>query len=107
MMGAMTETNDGAVVDNLADSRLEVRADGRLAELIYRKNGKRLVLVHTEVPEALEGRGIAGRLVQAGLDKAVANDMTVVPLCPYARGWLKRHPDAAANARIDWGAVGD
>jgi uncharacterized protein len=107
MMGAMTETNDGAVVDNLADSRLEVRADGQLAELIYRKNGKRLVLVHTEVPEALEGRGIGGRLVQAGLDKALANDMTVVPLCPYARAWLKRHPDAAAKATIDWGAAGD
>jgi predicted GNAT family acetyltransferase len=107
MMGAMTETNDVPVVDNLAESRLEVRADGQLAELIYRKNGKRLVLVHTGVPDALGGRGIAGQLVQAALDKAVANDMTVVPLCPYAHAWLKRHPDAAARATIDWGAAGD
>jgi hypothetical protein len=25
-----------------------------------------------------------------------------VPLCPFARGWLQRHPDAASKAVIDW-----
>jgi hypothetical protein len=27
----------------------------------------------------------------------------VVPLCPFARSWLERHPDAAAGITIDWG----
>jgi hypothetical protein len=26
-----------------------------------------------------------------------------VPLCPYARGWLERHPEVASRATIDWG----
>jgi hypothetical protein len=26
-----------------------------------------------------------------------------VPLCPFARGWLERHPDVAARATVDWG----
>ncbi|HTA07581.1 MAG TPA: GNAT family N-acetyltransferase [Streptosporangiaceae bacterium] len=98
----MTDTNDVVVTDNHTDSRLEVHADGELGELVYRKNGNRLVLVHTEVPRALGGRGIAGKLVLAALDKAVAGGMTVVPLCPYARSWLERHPDEAARVPVDW-----
>jgi uncharacterized protein len=98
----MTDSNDIAVIDNQGASRFEVHADGRLAELLYRTNGNRLVLVHTEVPEALGGHGIAGKLVIAAVDKAAASGMTVVPLCPFARSWLEKHPDAAAKVTIDW-----
>jgi predicted GNAT family acetyltransferase len=98
----MTDGNGFEVADNPAASRFEVRAEDGLAELIYRKNAKRLVLVHTEVPEALGGHGIAGQLVQAAVDEAVASGMTIVPLCPYARSWLERHPDQAARVSIDW-----
>jgi predicted GNAT family acetyltransferase len=91
------------VTDNPAESRFELWVDGRLAELPYRRNGKRLVLIHTEVPEELEGRGLGGALVAAAVDHAAREGMTVVPLCPFARGWLERHPDVAARAAIDWG----
>ena len=94
----------GAVeADNQAESRFELGVDGLLAELPYRLNGKRLVLIHTEVPEELEGRGLGGALVTAAIDRAAREGMTVVPLCPFARGWLQRHPDVAARAAIDWG----
>ena len=98
----MTDSNDVAVIDNQGASRFEVHADGRLAELLYRTNGNRLVLVHTEVPDALGGHGIAGKLVIAAVDKAAAGSMTVVPLCPFARSWLEKHPDEAAKVTIDW-----
>ncbi len=91
------------VVDNTKKARFEVSLDGVLAELIYRRQGSRLILVHTGVPDALGGRGVGGLLVRAALAKAVAEDLTVVPLCPFARSWLKRHPDAAAGISIDWG----
>ena len=91
------------VADNQAESRFELWAGGRLAELLYRRNGKRLVLIHTEVPEELEGRGLGGALVTAAVDRAAREGMTVVPLCPFARGWLQRHPDVAARAAVDWG----
>jgi predicted GNAT family acetyltransferase len=91
------------VTDNPAESRFELWVDGRLAELPYRRNGKRLVLIHTEVPEELEGRGLGGALVTAAVDHAAREGMTLVPLCPFARGWLERHPDVAARAAIDWG----
>jgi uncharacterized protein len=91
------------VTDNREQSRFEVTVDGHLAELVYRRIGDRLVLVHTEVPGELGGRGIGGTLVTAALGEAKAEGLTVVPLCPFARSWLEKHPDAAAEATVDWG----
>jgi predicted GNAT family acetyltransferase len=92
------------VTDNQAGSRFELQAaGGHLAELQYRRNGNRLVLIHTEVPAELVGFGIGGRLVAAAIDRAAREGLTVVPLCPFARGWLERHADVAGQATIDWG----
>jgi uncharacterized protein len=100
-------TDAAQVTDNQADSRFEVSADGALAELIYRRRADRLVLVHTQVPKALGGRGVGGQLVRAALRKAAADHLIVVPLCPFARDWLERHPDEAGNVAIDWGGPFD
>ena len=91
------------VIDNQAKSRFEADFGGSVAELLYRQNGNRLVLIHTEVPEQLEGHGIGGALVTAAIGRAVRDGMTVVPLCPFARGWLERHPEVASRVTIDWG----
>jgi predicted GNAT family acetyltransferase len=95
-------TQPPEVTDDKQQSRFEVRIDGTLAELIYRLRAGRLVLVHTGVPDELGGRGVAGLLVQAAVDRARAEGLTIVPLCPFARSWLERHPDAAAGVLIDW-----
>lgn len=91
------------ITDNPARSRFEITADGHLADLRYRRNGNRLVLIHTGVPAELEGRGIGGRLVAAAVDRAARDGMTIVPLCPFARAWLERHAGTASRAPIDWG----
>jgi predicted GNAT family acetyltransferase len=96
------QVSDSAdVIDNTDASRFELRADGWLAELVYRLRGDRLVLVHTEVPVELEGRGIGGRLVTAAVDRAAREGLTLVPLCPFARDWLERHPEVASRAVTD------
>ena len=91
--------------DNQAASRFEVAEDGYLAELRYHRSGNRLALIHTEVPEELEGRGIGGRLVTAAIARAVREGLTIVPYCPFARGWLERHPEVADQVAIDWQAI--
>jgi predicted GNAT family acetyltransferase len=88
------------VVDDPAASRFMVESDGQVAELAYRLDGDRLVLVHTGVPAALEGRGIGSKLVAAAIAEAKHRDLTIVPLCPFVKGWLRRHPDAAATVPI-------
>jgi predicted GNAT family acetyltransferase len=91
------------ITDRPAASRLELVQDGQVAYLSYRLRGNRFVLLHTEVPETLEGHGLGGRLVRAAIDRALREGRVVVPLCPFARTWLKRHPDAGAGATVDWG----
>ena len=100
-------TDTGQITDNAGASRFELMSDGHRAELVYRIRGSRLVIRHTSVPPELGGRGIGGALVTAALDRAVRDELTVVPLCPFARGWLERHPEAAARVTIDWGAADD
>jgi predicted GNAT family acetyltransferase len=70
--------------------------------LDYEVEDGRLVLVHTEVPKQLGGRGLGGRLVQAGVERAAREGLTVAPWCPYARKWLRDHPDAIASVVVDW-----
>jgi predicted GNAT family acetyltransferase len=90
------------VIDVPEQGRFELDVDGHIAELYYRVEGSRLVLIHTEVPDALGGKGIGGLLVRAAVDRAASDGLTIVPRCPFARGWLERHPDEVGTVAIDW-----
>jgi predicted GNAT family acetyltransferase len=91
-----------AVDDDRAQHRLVVRRDGATAFLDYRLEPGRLILVHTEVPEQFEGQGVGSALVRHAVDRARAEGLTVAPWCPFARGWLRRHPEVAETVAIDW-----
>ena len=90
-----------SVVDNRDLHRFETTVDGHVAFLDYAQQSDRLVLVHTEVPEELEGHGVGGELVQFAIDFADAHAFTVIPRCPFARAWLERHPDEAERVTIE------
>jgi predicted GNAT family acetyltransferase len=71
--------------------RFEAFVDGELCRVDYRMSGDLMHIVHTEVPQRLEGRGLAGQVVQAALDFARANGLAVVPVCGYVRAYMRRH----------------
>ncbi len=100
-----TAAEEPEIIDARDESRFVYRDGDTEAELSYHLNGSRLVLIHTEVPDALGGRGLGGRLVTAALERAGREGLTVVPWCPFARDWLERHPDAASRVAIDWGST--
>ena len=93
---------DVDVRDEPSAGRFVLEADGSTAELDYFTEPGRLIMVHTEVPDALGGHGAGGRLVRAALARALAEHLTVVPWCPFARKWLTDHPEAANGVTIDW-----
>ena len=84
------------VTDVPEDSRYEIRdGDRRLGLAAYARRGDQVVFTHTEVdPDAGES-GLGGRLVRAALDDVRSRGERVVPLCPFVRGWIERHPDYA------------
>lgn len=81
------------VEHDLARHRFQARIQGYLALLDYQIKRKRMVITHTEVPEAIAGRGIAGELTRVALRHARDNKYKVVPKCAYAEQFFERHAE--------------
>jgi hypothetical protein len=75
--------------------RFEIDVEGRTGVLEYTRSGNVVSMNHVGVPDAIGGRGIAGRLTRHALDHARAEGWTVEPRCPYVRAWIDKHPDYA------------
>jgi uncharacterized protein len=81
-----------SVIDDPARSRYELRVDGKVAgQLVYRTDGTRRTLVHTEIDPAFEGQGLGSHLAAGALDDARRRGFTVVPRCPFVSAYLRRH----------------
>ena len=78
---------------NAAARRFEALVDRLLCRCDYRLHGATMMLVHTEVPPQLEGRGFASKLVRAAFDYARENGFDVLPVCSYVSTWARRHPE--------------
>jgi predicted GNAT family acetyltransferase len=89
----MTTTPPSPVHDNPARHRFEMSLEGRHAVAIYALAGDVITFVHTLVPEALQGRGIARQLVQAGLASARERGLRVIPECPVFAAYMRTHPE--------------
>lgn len=79
------------VIDNEARSRFELEERGQIAFADYRRRGDTLVVPHVEAPMALRGTGAAGRLMEGMLAMMRARGEKIVPLCPYADAYIRRH----------------
>ena len=84
------ETND--VIDNREAQQFEIHVDGETAFLAYQRSDSALTLVHIEVPERLRGQHLAERLVVVALDSARAAGLRIIPVCPFVRAYLRKHP---------------
>lgn len=85
----MTEL--GPVVDNPSASRFELPVDGQVAVAEYQIAGTMIVFTHTEVPPALEGRGVGSALARGALDAARERGLSIFPLCPFMESYVRRH----------------
>ena len=70
-------------------------ADGLEAEMTYRFANDVMVINHTGVPPAFEGRGIALKLVKRAIADARKDGFKIVPQCSYVAVQFRRHPDWA------------
>ncbi len=91
---------DITTADDADRERYEIRADGRLAGFLrYRAAPGQIELIHTEVLDDFEGRGLGGRLIAFALDDARARGLAVIPTCPFVADYIRRHPGYADLVR--------
>ncbi len=81
------------VRENEAARRFELASGDAVAFIEYRRDGDAVDLVHTEVPQALEGKGIGSALVRGTLERLRAEGARVVPSCSFVARYIERHPD--------------
>jgi uncharacterized protein len=91
----MTTHTEPTVLDVAERSRFEIHDGGRLAGFAqYRmKDSGLIVFTHTEIDDAVEGRGLGSALVRAALDATRSRGLSVRPDCPFVRAYIARHPD--------------
>jgi hypothetical protein len=83
-----------SVVDNRESGRFEILVDGELAGVAeYRRSGSSVMFSHTEIEPRFEGHGLGSILARAALDATRAERLSVLPFCPFIRGFVQRHPD--------------
>ena len=69
-------------------------APGAEAEMTYSKSGDGpMIIDHTGVPPAFEGRGIARKLVDAAIADARNEGFRITPVCSYVVAQFRRHPE--------------
>ena len=72
-----------------------VQVEGFDCELDYRLDAGVMTILHTGVPPAVGGRGIAAQLTRAALAFARKEGLRVRPACSYAAAFMRRHAQYA------------
>lgn len=82
---------------NIGDTKGEfyIEEQGqKSAEMTFSKAGDDTIIIdHTFVDDSLRGKGIAEKLVMAGVDYARDNNLKIIPLCPYAKSLFEKKED--------------
>lgn len=81
---------------NEEDQRFEAFGGGQLMGYIdYTIEDDVMEMPHTKVFPEFEGQGVGSALVRQTLDivRAMEQDYTVKPTCPFIDVWMKRHPE--------------
>jgi predicted GNAT family acetyltransferase len=75
-------------------SRFEFEENQETAYLEFEiDSGGWITLWHTEVPESLRGRGVAGMLAKTALEYARDQKLKVDVVCPMVMDYISKNPE--------------
>ena len=89
---------DAIVLEDVSDTkgRYVYRGAGAEAFMTFSRAGaSRLIIDHTEVPDAFKGQGVGAALVERAVADAGAAGKTILPLCPFAAAQFRKNPEWA------------
>lgn len=87
---------NGTIADNVAASRFELAVGDELAVAYYHNEDGRVVLTHTEVPQALSGQGIGTRLARGVFETLRQRQARIIAKCPFMAAFAVKHPEYSA-----------
>lgn len=87
------EIKDVPLIQNKIEEQFEMRFGDDVALIAYQERGDNYMLIHTEVPESLEGKGIASMLVTKTLSLIEEQGRKIIPMCSYVKSFLAKHPE--------------
>ncbi len=92
-LGGFESDNSIVVRDNPTLQRFEMQVVRQMAVAEYRIAGDVFTFFHTEVPPAIEGKGMGSRLIEGALRQVRARGLKVVSRCSFVSHFLREHPE--------------
>lgn len=81
------------IINNTEKLRFEAKVGEEFAIIDYRWHNGDIVFMHTFVPEAGQGKGIAGKMAKFALDYVRENNLKMKLYCPYMTSYVERKPE--------------
>lgn len=95
--------NDVTIRPNPERHRFEVRSgDDVIGKAVYKEYdagaAPQRIFYHTVINDEYGGQGLAGKLARVALRETVEAGRAIVPVCPFTKKYLRKHPEFAAAA---------
>jgi predicted GNAT family acetyltransferase len=82
------------LIMNQERHRFEMNVESDVAIIEFMLNNENILfLTHTEVPKALEGKGVGFAIVDKVFHYIKDHNYTLAPICPFVAKYLLRHQD--------------
>jgi uncharacterized protein len=94
--------SDITVRHNAGRQRFEILDSGNvIGKAAYKEydggEAPQRIFYHTVINEEYGGQGLAGRLATEALDETVKVGVGIVPVCPFIKKFLTKHPEYAGS----------
>jgi predicted GNAT family acetyltransferase len=87
------DLNNLTVLHDEVNRRFVIPLGEDEALINYSLAGDKIIFLHTEVPPAFEGKGIAAKITKEALEFARTQKLKVISLCSYISRYISRHPE--------------
>ncbi|MGC8936874.1 MAG: GNAT family N-acetyltransferase [Candidatus Methanomethylicaceae archaeon] len=77
----------------IKNRRILVDLDGAEAFLKFHVDKGKMYLDATYTPEEHRGKGVGTKMMEAAINYAKERKLSIVPICPFAVEYFKRHPE--------------
>lgn len=85
--------NDIQVTNNEQEMQFEAMVGDDKAVMVYRWYHGDLAIMHTEVPDAGQGKGYSNALAEYAIAFAKERNIKLKLYCVFMQGYMKRHPE--------------